>query len=84
MDFDLELRQSIHQLVYSEFIQSLLNILRKLDFTTASTTEDDMVLQYARELGTYSCIVNRWAREKKKEEEDHQVEKIQWLHQIQF
>ncbi|XP_019852740.1 PREDICTED: DNA-dependent protein kinase catalytic subunit [Amphimedon queenslandica] len=43
MDFDLELRQSIHQLVYSEFIQSLLNILRKLDFTTASTTEDGIM-----------------------------------------
>ena len=44
MDYDMiELRQSVHKLVYSEFIQSLLIILRKLDFTTASTTEDSMV-----------------------------------------
>ena len=45
MDFDMmDLRQRVHQLIYTEFIQSLLSILRKLDFTTAPTTDGNMVL----------------------------------------
>ena len=45
MDFDMmDLRQRVHQFVYTEFIQSLLSILRKLDFTTAPTTDGNMVL----------------------------------------